>query len=174
VTTIVTLTIDGASQTNFERLRQTHYPSELNQIAAHLTLFHMLPFDEATQATLRAAADRHAVFRISVDRVMTLGRGVAYAIESPELKALHHELSAAFKEQLSAQDRQGFRPHVVVQNKVSIEQAQQLRADLEAGFVAWEAEATGLSWWEYLGGPWKLLERMTFAGSIAPGLIAPE
>lgn len=166
MTTILTLRVDPASQRRFEALRRAHYPAALNKIAAHLTLFHTLPATEEVRLLLLAEAESLAGFSLQVNDVRSLGRGVAYFLESPDLMALHGRLARALARDLSAQDRQGFRPHVVVQNKASGPEAKILLADLSASFVPWQVEATGLCWWDYLGGPWALREEFAFAVSL--------
>ena len=162
--TIVTLALDPEAQAHFEALRQQYFPSALNRIGAHVTLFHALPATADVRSALEEEAATLRSFSMQVSGVRTLGRGVAYFFESPELKALHRRFAQAFSAYLSAQDRQGFRPHVVVQNKVDPAQARLLHAELSAGFRAWQVEAQGLDWWNYLGGPWELRERFGFAG----------
>ncbi len=65
---------------------------------------------------------------------------------------------------MTAQDRQRFEPHVVVQNKVAPAVARELLAELGAGFETFGVEAVGLDVWEYLGGPWGYVETMGFGG----------
>ena len=98
-----------------------------------------------------------------VTGVRSLGRGVALVLEGPELLAMRARLARRFEEDLSAQDRQGFRPHVVVQNKVSPEEAKVLLAQMSGGFEPWKVQAVGLGWWDYLGGPWELRQVLSFA-----------
>lgn len=159
---VLTLALDPASQSRFEALRQQWFPPERNQIPAHLTLFHSLEEDEATQATLAAAAGQTPVFPMRVGQVRSLGRGVAYFLDSREAAALQRQLAVAFLEQLSAQDRQGFRPHVVVQNKVDAATAKEAFTVLQAEFSPWQCRAVGLDLWRYLGGPWQHLRRFDF------------
>lgn len=161
-TDILTLRLDERSQQFFERMRQQHYPPALNQIAAHLTLFHTLPESDDVRAALTSAA-ACAPFSLKVTGLRSLGRGVAYTLASVELNALHRTLAAAFADELSAQDRQKFQPHVVVQNKATGEQAKYLKAALAAGFSTFWVEAVGLDLWRYLGGPWELREHFPFA-----------
>jgi 2'-5' RNA ligase len=149
---ILTLEMDPASQAYFEELRQKHYPSGLNQIPAHLTLFHKLP-QESVGVVHRAA--HRTPFALRTDGLRSLGRGVAFRIQSPELMELHAELSESFRSVLTAQDQQRFSPHVVVQNKATPEEARRLLAELEAGFESFEVQAVGLTLWKYLGGPWE-------------------
>lgn len=162
-TTILTLAIEPSWQQHFEALRREHFPPELNRVPAHVTLFHALPLDDATRDALRSGAVAHPAFPLRVAEVISLGRGVAYRLESPALLGLRRQLAQHFDASLIPQDRQGYRPHIVVQNKVSGEEARALRASLTAGFAPWTVEAEGLLWWEYLGGPWRLLERFAFA-----------
>ena len=160
-TDILTLALDPASQAHFEHMRQQHYPSALNRIGAHLTLFHTLPESEEIRTRLLEATTR-APFTMRVTGLRSLGRGVAYTIESPELLALHKRLSTAFAEHLSPQDKQNFQPHIVIQNKATGEEARTLKALLTAGFRQFEVQATGLELWRYLHGPWQLRERLLF------------
>ena len=87
-----------------------------------------------------------------VTGVRSLGRGVAYTLASAELGRLHRELVERFGEVLTAQDRQAFRAHVVVQNKVTPEVARDLLRELEGTFAPWEVGAVGVDLWHYLGG----------------------
>ncbi len=159
---VLTLALDAQAQQRFERERQQYFPAELNRIPAHLSLFHTLREEQATFAALEQAAGSQHCFRMEVIELRSIGKGVAYFLQSGEAKALHRHLSEAFEEQLSAQDRQGFRPHVVVQNKVSPDEAKQSLALLQMDFHPWTVTAIGLDLWRYLGGPWLHLRRFDF------------
>ena len=152
---IVTLQLDAKSADFFQRLRAKHFPPAINYIGAHLTLFHNLPGAEfeAVLSIIGKACSSRSPFAVRVSGLMKLGRGVAYKIESPKLLALRAELSKAFDPWLIKQDRQGFRPHVTVQNKVSPAEAQWLYEHLSVGFDPFEARAEGLQLWFYEGGP---------------------
>lgn len=162
---ILTLRMDKGAQSFFDRMRKTHYPAELNQIAAHLTLFHTLPSTQATHDSVHAAVRRQAPFSLAVTGLRPLGRGVAYTIRSPDLLTLHAALSRSFAGDLSAQDKQRFLPHVVIQNKATPERARVLLAELERDFHQLEAQAEGLDLWHYLGGPWRLAESFAFTSA---------
>jgi len=161
---IVTLRMDEASQAFFERMRQAHFPPERNHIAAHLTLFHTLPNIDEVKEVLRWVARQRAPFAMHVTGLRSLGRGVAYTLKSAELAEIHAELAGAFSEYLSAQDKQKFMPHVVVQNKAKPESAKALLAELDREFLGFEVGAMGLDLWHYLGGPWELAEAFSFGG----------
>ena len=158
----MTLQMEEKAQAFFEEMRRRYFPAERNQIGAHLTLFHTLPEAHELAETLRRVAGRSR-FSMRVTGLRSLGRGVAYKLASGELLGLHAELSGAFVDHLTAQDRQRFMPHVVVQNKATPEAARALLAELERGFVPFEVEATGLELWNYLGGPWRLAEAFPFS-----------
>ena len=65
---------------------------------------------------------------------------------------------------LTAQDRQPWRPHVTVQNKVEPAVARALHAELAAGFVPFDTVAVGWEVFRHLGGPWEHVRRVPFAG----------
>ena len=155
MTDILTLRFDEKSQAHFEQMRQRYFPPERNQIPAHLTLFHMLP-RIAEVADVLAAAAKIKPFAVQVTGLRSLGRGVAYTLGSTELAGLQRRLAESFAEHLSAQDRQKFQPHVVIQNKATGESARALLELLRAGFRGFEVSAEGLDLWHYLGGPWEL------------------
>ena len=164
-TTIVTLRLDEESQRFFEGMRQRYYPAHLNRIAAHLTLFHTLPEARWVRDVLLAEAGVQVSFDLKVTGVRSLGKGVAYKLASDELLGLHGRLAAAFVEELTAQDRQRFSPHVVVMNKASAVAAKDLLVELERDFKGFEVRGVGLDWWRYLGGPWELMEGFGFPAS---------
>ena len=153
---ILTLKIDDPSQERFDRLRRAHFPPERNFIQAHLTLFHHLPGDRKDEviATVEEACRRQEPMTLRAKGLLFMGRGVAYAFDAPELAALRRRLAGEWEPWLTAQDRQGFRPHVTVQNKVPPQEARDLHARLEATFSPFEVRGEGLSLWRYLGGPW--------------------
>ncbi len=167
MTTIVTLALDAPSQAWFDEMREAHYPPALNRIPAHVSLFHALPGDGPVRYALRAAAEAQATFPLQVEGVRSMGRGVMYTLDAPPLLRLHRALAEQFKTFLTPQDKQPLRPHVVVQNKVEPAEAKALLAVLQAGFERRTVEGVGLDWWEYLGGPWRLLERFQFRSSEA-------
>lgn len=161
---IVTLQLDGATSETFERLRQTYFPPELNRVPAHLTLFHALPgaqVDRVLRVVGHSALARPP-FPVRVTGLLKLGRGVGFRLEAPTLTAVRREIQEAFAERLTRQDREGFRPHVTVQNKVSPERARHTYEALMAGFSPWEATAEGLQLWHYRGGPWEPLAVVPF------------
>ena len=161
----MTLALEKRAQQWFEQQRQAYFPAALNHIPAHVSLFHSLPGGNTTRHVLSQAAAAQSPFELQVTGVRSMGRGVLYSLESAMLLGLHRKLSASFTPFLIPQDRQPLRPHVVVQNKVEPAEAKALLAQLQAGFRARSVQATGLLWWEYLGGPWRQIEEFRFVAS---------
>ena len=161
---ILTLGLENAAQARFDALRRQHFPPERSLVPAHVTLFHDLPGAEgdaiAEELTLRCAETAPLTVRVAGLRF--LGRGVAYALESRELGQLRATLARAWAPWLTAQDRQGYRPHLTIQNKASPEAARALLAALEGEFSAFDVTATGLLLWHYQGGPWDEAGRFAF------------
>jgi len=163
---ILTLLMDSVSQERFDRLREAHFPPQRNYLRAHLTLFHKLPAEREAEiaADLSEVCDDPEPLTLAATDVRFLGRGVAYELSSPELASMWKELAGRWEPWLEAQDRQGFKPHVTVQNKVSPEIARTLHEQLQTSFSPFEVGGEGLSLWRYLGGPWELVGTYPFGG----------
>ena len=162
---ILTAAFDEASAAAFQRLRDQHFPARLNIVPAHLTLFHHLPGAEieAVRQALHTLAEAERPIPCATAALRFLGRGVALEIEAARLVALRHQLAEAWRPWLSAQDAQGFRPHVTVQNKVDPAAARALRDRLAENFPAVSGTVVGLDLWHYRGGPWERAARYPFA-----------
>ncbi|MDJ0386673.1 2'-5' RNA ligase family protein [Roseomonas sp. E05] len=163
---ILTLGLDAASFTRLDALRRSHFPPERNHLPAHLTLFHALPGAqyEDVAANLATLAAGTAPLPLRFEGLRSLGRGAAFTVESPALARLRGLVAAAWHGTLSAQDRQPFRPHVTVQNKVAPEAARALLEVLRQGFVPWEGQGESLLLWRYRGGPWEAAAQFRFSG----------
>lgn len=133
---ILTLALEGAAQERLDRLRRAHFPSERNFIPAHLTLFHHLPaeHERAVVADVEDACARRGPLTLTATAPLLLGRGVAYRFDAPGLAEVRARLAELWWPWLGAQDRQPFRPHVTVQNKVAPERARALYARLREEF----------------------------------------
>jgi hypothetical protein len=161
---ILTLAFDEATFARFDGERRRNFPEALNHIPAHATLFHHLPGDrergviEAITALARTVPPPE----VAVMGLRFTGRGVAYVLESEALAGFRARLAREFEPYLTAQDRQGWRPHVTVQNKVAPDKARALHAGLSAGFAPFRFTAPATLLWRYLGGPWAPVTRLTF------------
>jgi 2'-5' RNA ligase len=160
---VVTLRLDEHTTAIFDELRRRHFPPRLNRIGAHLTLFHHLPGEHLTTVVSDLEELRPDPFDLAVTGPRLLGRGVAIDLRSAELQALHHRLATRWHRWLTLQDRQPFRPHITVQNKVEPAQARLLHAALGRTQYWPTALATGWSVWRYLGGPWAAEAEIPFA-----------
>jgi len=161
---ILTLKMDEPSFRRLDELRRAHFPRARNFIPAHLTLFHHLP----GHALDAIASSRQSVLHLRATGLTFLGRGVAYAFDAPELARLRTRLAEQWSAWLTEQDRQGFRPHVTIQNKVPAGDARALLQHLEACFTSFHIRGEGLLLWRYLGGPWEPIAEFAFEGSAEP------
>ena len=162
---IVTALLGAEDQAWLDALRRTHFPPERNQLAAHLTMFHHLPPAIAPELKRRLVEATRTVPapQARVAGLVSLGRGVAYRIDCAGLAAIRADLADAFASLLLPQDKQGWRAHVTVQNKVEPAAAKALLAELQAGFVPRPIRVAGVASWWYRGGPWEPLSRHMFA-----------
>ncbi|NTU82521.1 MAG: 2'-5' RNA ligase family protein [Chloroflexales bacterium] len=173
---ILTLELDPATFAVLNGLRAAHFPPERNLVPAHLTLFHALPGAAVGQITadLVECAAGAAPFALTIAAVRFLGRGVALEVASPALVAQRQELARRWAPWLTPQDRQGYRPHVTIQNKVAPARARQLHDKLAACWQPLQGRGEGLRLWRYRGGPWEPASHFPFAGSPAhPAGAAP-
>ena len=162
---IVTALLGASDFAWADGLRRAHFPPERNHIPAHISLFHHLPparLDELARMMRDLAAEPPPPARLS--QVMTLGRGVAYRVESPDLLAMRDHIAAAFAHDLIPQDQGVPRLHITVQNKVEPTVAKALHIALSAEFRPRPLAIAGLAAWNYLGGPWQLAHQIKFRG----------
>ena len=89
----------------------------------------------------------------------SLGSGVAYRIDSPELEHRRAWLADLWADVLTPQDRAPWRPHVTIQNKVEPAEARALLDRLKADFRPRPLAIAGFASWYYRGGPWEKLSR---------------
>jgi hypothetical protein len=165
---ILTLTLDEASQAFFDAQRKKYFPPKINYLGAHLTLFHALPGAEERAICdylAEVAASQPTTLPLNVTGLKFMGRGVMYTLSNAELPALHRRLQQQWQPWLSAQDQQGLRPHITVQNKVDPAVARALLLELESGFQPFTVQGTGLALWAYRGGPWE--QRQVFPFEMA-------
>lgn len=161
---ILTARMEAAAQERFAAQRSVHFPVSRNFVAAHITLFHALPGSE--RSTIDARLEQIALatppITAQVTGLRSLGRGVAYQLDAPQLGTLRGALAAQWEIWLTNQDRARFRAHVTVQNKVSTATARETLALLEADFQPSTFLLTGVTLWRYLGGPWQRLSEYAF------------
>ena len=114
---------------------------------------------------IRAVLQRAATcapFPVFFTNLRSLGRGVAFDMQASALLELRAAIAREFANDLTPQDRQKFRPHVTIQNKVTPAEARALLDNMSRRFVPWHGQAEGLLLWRYLGGPWALEAEIPF------------
>ena len=156
----------AADQRFFDMLRAAHFPPERNYLAAHITLFHQLPpscLGELDGLIRRIAADTPPP-AARLRELYSLGKGVAYRIDSPGLLAIRARIADHFTGMLTAQDQGTPRLHITIQNKVTAPEACALLADLARDFVPRPLTIDGLAAHHYRGGPWDAAFARNFRG----------
>ncbi|MBX9739351.1 MAG: 2'-5' RNA ligase family protein [Beijerinckiaceae bacterium] len=166
---ILTAMMEESAAQRFDAMRRAYFPPERNRIQAHLTMFHALP-----GSALAEIEDELAERSWQLEPIEALaaglrftGHGVAIGIEASPLERLRVGIAQSWMERLTPQDRQRFRPHVTVQNKVTPERAQRTYDALQSVFEPWRFVIEGLELWHYRGGPWERAATFPFGG--APG-----
>ena len=157
---IVTALFGGEDQAWFDRQRDAHFPLERNFLRAHLTMFHHLPPSLEGEIRQRLGeAARAGAPAARVAGLISLGRGVAYRIESDALADVRAHLAGLWAGLLTPQDQAGWRPHVTIQNKVEPGEARDLIERLKPDFRPCPLAISGYAAWWYRGGPWEPLSR---------------
>lgn len=160
---ILTLDLDAESFAWLDGLRRAYFPPERNVLSAHLTLFHKLDCTQVDAMKQVLRSRQREAIPLHFPALRSLGGGVAVEVVSPPLIALRALLAAAAPDRLTAQDRQGFRPHVTIQNKVTAPTARALLERLQRDFTPRDGLGSALMVWRYLGGPWALDQRIEMA-----------
>jgi 2'-5' RNA ligase len=162
---ILTLKLNPEAAAYFTGLRKQHFPPERNYLDAHLTLFHHLPGNEPKIfEVIKTVCFTQKPMTLPVTQVVSIGAGVAFKLESEELKKLHKNLQQQWQQLLIPQDKQILWPHITIQNKVDRATSVKLQQELSTKFKPFEIQGFGFSIWEYLNGPWQLLEDFDFEG----------
>ena len=161
---VLTLKFDQAVFDYLDGLRRQYFPPGRNLVPAHTTLFHALPGDQepVIRQMLRAECAESRALSLQFPKLRFLGRGVAVEVTCPELITLRGRLAKAWGVWLRPQDRQGYRPHVTIQNKAIPDEARVLHDRLAATWEPFDGRGEGLMLWRYLGGPWELAGEFPF------------
>ena len=160
---IVTALIGEPNFTYLDTLRRQHFPPERNHLRAHLTMFHHLPPScEAELLQLLKDEARGSDPQARLSGMINLGSGVAFRVESPDLEAIRARIADRFASMLTPQDRNPWRAHVTVQNKVKAFEARVLLYKLSVDFKPRSLALAGLAAWWYRGGPWELVATYAF------------
>ncbi|WP_443970734.1 2'-5' RNA ligase family protein [Sphingobium sp. CR28] len=162
---IVTATMTPADFAWADDLRRRWFPPERNRVSAHITLFHHLPpSGERELRALLADLTQSKPPAARIDRLLNLGGGVAFHVDSPNLLAIRAEIAERFHGLLTPQDAGNTRLHITVQNKVSAQTARETAATLAADFQPRSLGISGLACWHYEGEPWAPIAEYKFRG----------
>ncbi len=164
---ILTLTLDDETKDFFNNLRTEYFPPERNYLDAHCTLFHHLPGgrEEDILVHLQTLADRTPRLTLDISAPKSIGRGVIFPLENEMLALIHSDLQASWQDWLTPQDRQKIRPHVTVQNKVSVTEARETFRVLSRDNFSRPSHGygVGFSLFYYRNGPWEAAARIPFS-----------
>lgn len=161
---IITAMMGPEDQSFFNKLRSDYFPPERNYLDAHITLFHHLPpahWPEIKRYIV-ALTREYETPNAQIDRLLNLGGGVAFHIDSPELMAVRSMIAENFASLLIPQDQSRPRLHVTIQNKVKDEIARQTFEVLSAKFEPFAISIIGISAFYYMGGPWEKIGHWRF------------
>jgi hypothetical protein len=148
-----------------DALRRAHYPPERNRLRAHVTLLHGLPPSaEGEVHRLLAELTAGAAPGAQIAGLMDLGRGTAWAVESPGMVALHAELAGHLRGVIQQKDARPLRLHVTVQNKVSRADAVALQAELLSAIRPRDFRFLGLGTYRWDGALWNFEKLFRFRG----------
>ena len=163
---IVGVLFGRADFARLDALRRRYYPPERNRVQAHLTLFQHLPpsTEPELRDRLKAETRGAAAPEARLAGLIELDRGIALRVESPGLEDIRARLADAFAVLLIPQDRAGWRPHVTIQNKADDRAIRAAREELGRTFEPRPLAISGLSCWEYRGGPWSPIAGYRFRG----------
>lgn len=163
---VATLVMAPSAQAYFNDLRTKHFPAERNYLDAHLTLFHALPDEPWVVTDLEMMVEKQQPFEVTAQRLVSLGRGTAFKIESAALPVLHQTLQKRWFDFLTKQDQQKRNFHITIQNKVEPQEAKRLQAELVPDFTPFSFTIQGIELWHYLGGPWAFYKRILFGEDV--------
>jgi 2'-5' RNA ligase len=151
-TFVVTLRMDEVSFARLDVLRTRYFPADINSLPAHLTLFYALTDEQVSRLPAAGTGPADRSIPLKFVRPILIGHGVAIEVAGGELSNLHVRLTGVLGHGLTRQDRQTFRPHVTIQNKVTREAAMETFLAVRQSFSAWAGHGIGLDIWRYLDG----------------------
>jgi hypothetical protein len=160
---IVTALMGASDFAAMDALRRAHFPPERNVLRAHLTMFHHLPPSVERELTgLLQDEARGNEPQARLASLINLGGGVAFSVASPDLEEIRARIADRFAPMLMPQDRNPWRAHVTVQNKVKPPEARVLLASLSVDFRPRPLILSGLAAFYYRGGPWEPIAAFAF------------
>ncbi|KAL8684165.1 MAG: hypothetical protein Q9224_006555 [Gallowayella concinna] len=156
-TYILALKTDPAHHQAVTALRNKHFPTKINKLAAHIALFRALPGSKlpAIQKAIQNLVCQTSSFSISTGEPFLMAHGVGLNANVEPAKEIFQTLKEQWNDFLSKQDH-GFRPHYTIQNKVEKSVAEETLAEVRNSFGGSEGTVTGLLLYFYDRGYWTL------------------
>jgi 2'-5' RNA ligase len=163
---ILTARFDPALFDQLDGLRRRYFPPERNFIPAHVTLFHDLPGAELDRIAdqLKGTGGIDSV-PCRLPALKFTGRGMHAVLECEPLRAIRAHVANRWRDWLSRQDQQPYRPHVTVQNKAEAAEARRDFEELNSRWQPLTGTIVGLDLWHYAGGPWEPAGKFALPGS---------
>nr|POE47227.1 hypothetical protein CFP56_00559 [Quercus suber] len=175
---VLTLLTDAPHHARMTGFRKQYFPSHLNKLDAHLTLFHALPGSKLAASivpVLEQVAQETVPFEIHATRPFRLKKGIAIAVPKTRGGAQAADVHARLLERwererwLSEQDAQrgGGNVHYTLMNKADDEALVEKAFEEVKGF--WKTDvgvAQGLGLWRYERGWWKWERGFDFHGEV--------
>lgn len=167
-TYVLTLRTEREFHQRINRLRKQYFPSELNKIGAHITLFHALPGSQLTTiiADITSLVHTESSFTIRTIEPIKMSHGIALNANSQDAHRLWDMLAQKWGPMganfLSKQD-QHFNAHYTIQNKVEKDVAQKSWEEVTERFKSDQGRAIGFTLYKYLKrGNWRYQQAFTF------------
>ncbi|CZT14862.1 uncharacterized protein RCC_00797 [Ramularia collo-cygni] len=167
---VLTLLTDRAHHDRMTALRKKYFPSKINKLAAHLTLFHALPgskLESSILPTIKELAGQTAPFHVRAESPFRMKKGFAVSISEGGKQGgeIHRALQGPWKAEgfLSDQDAGGARLHYTLMNKVDDENA--VSSAYQELVENWRGDGgmvEGLALWRYERGYWKWVRKFDF------------
>lgn len=155
---IVSLRFDDRTFELLTHVRKQYFPHN-NNLDAHLTILHNLPFSElhSSASFLENLCRKTSPFHVSFGKLIHRSKIILLPVESRRLNDVAYAIQDRFWQELSDQDRQNFKGHITLCNKRSVEETSKL-GPLVSDAVKHIAscQAVGIDIWGYRGqNPWQ-------------------
>lgn len=151
---IVTIKMQDEALAFFNALRKKYYPVHCNYVDAHITLFHKLPSNICAIEEILLQSTQRKRFTLQINSIKHINNSVLFTINSSELVTIHKQLKKLFYPYLTFKDKKYLRPHITIQNKVTVYKAQQTAAFLQQNFIPFGTEAIGFSTYLFQKNKW--------------------
>ncbi|KAK7733913.1 hypothetical protein SLS53_008065 [Cytospora paraplurivora] len=170
---VLTLSTTPSLHDTVTALRERHFPAHLNRTPAHLTMFHALPGSHLSGIVAAIEEECHGLspFRLATGSLFRMRRGVGINVGqgSRPARLLHEGLQRRWIGFLSEQDRQAWRPHWTIQNKVNdAAVVEETMREVGLKFQGAEGVSQGCVLWRYEnGGNWRFERMFEFGGQVS-------